>query len=73
MWWDIWIMILAIWNSISIPFFVAFKPPEENSLYMLSLNCIIDIFFIADIVLNFCTTYLDPINGSEVLDHIKII
>ena len=40
---------------------------------MLILNTIIDIFFIVDLVLNFFTTYIDPINGSEVVDHRTII
>jgi hypothetical protein len=65
-------MTLAFWNALSIPFFVAFKPKEEDTDYMFALNTIIDILFCADVVLNFYTTYIDH-NGEEVLDQKKIV
>jgi cyclic nucleotide gated channel len=65
-------MILAFWNALSVPFFVAFRPAYENELYMFILNTIIDFIFCADVVLNFYTTYIDH-SGEEVMDHKKIV
>ena len=43
--WDLFTMVLAFWNALSIPFFVAFRPKEENSEYMFAINTIIDLLF----------------------------
>jgi hypothetical protein len=70
--WDLFTMMLALWNALSIPFFVAFRPKEEGTVYMFALNTVIDLIFCFDIGLNFYTTYIDS-SGEEVLDQKKII
>lgn len=71
--WDIWIMLLAVWNSLSIPFFVAFHPSEEKELYMWIINTVVDAFFITDLILNFFTTYIDKSTNAEIFDHKVIV
>mmetsp|Transcript_37369 Transcript_37369/g.6696 ORF Transcript_37369/g.6696 Transcript_37369/m.6696 type:complete len:85 (-) Transcript_37369:1730-1984(-) len=63
-------MLLAIYNSFTVPIFVSFRIEETEELFI--LNGIIDTMFVADIVLNFFSTYIDR-NGEEVLDHKKIV
>jgi hypothetical protein len=70
--WDLFLMLLAVWNALSIPFFIAWKPPYENGLELFVINTIIDFIFCADIVLNFYTSYIDK-EGEEVLDRRMIV
>jgi hypothetical protein len=63
-------MLLAIYNSFTVPIFVSFRIEETEELFI--LNGIIDTMFVVDIVLNFFSTYIDR-NGEEVLDHKKIV
>ena len=65
-WWDLFIILLAIWNSYTIPLDVAFEPEAFRSPSMLISNYIIDSMFLLDIILNFRTSYQD-LNGDEVL------
>ena len=63
-------MLLAVWNCVSIPFEVAFDP-EEPPIYV-ALNTICDISFAIDILLNFRTTYLNKFE-TEVIDQCMIL
>lgn len=62
-------MLLAMYNSFTVPFFVAFE--VEESLELFAINTTIDFIFMFDVALNFFTTYVDP-NGDEVF-NMKII
>ena len=72
--WDLIVIVLAIYNCISIPYEVAF----EDSLFiyrqwvMDTVNYMIDIAFGMDVVLNFRTTYINSKTGTEVIDARKI-
>lgn len=63
-------MLLAIYNSFTVPIFVSFRIEETEEFFI--VNSIIDVLFVADIILNFFSTYIDR-NGEEVLDHKKIV
>lgn len=39
---------------------------------MKTINGMIDLVFLFDIILNFRTSYVDPINGEEILDPVLI-
>ena len=67
--WDLLTMILALYNCFTIPFFIAFY--RGTGVEFIVINTLIDVVFLADVVLNFFTTYIDR-NGDEVLDHKKI-
>ena len=54
--WDILIISLAIWNSVYIPFEIAFEPSVMPAIIL--INATIELFFIIDIGLAFRTSYL---------------
>jgi len=64
--WDLFIILLAIWNSYSIPVDVAFEPEIFRNPSMVLINYLIDIMFLMDIILNFRTSFQD-LNGDEVI------
>lgn len=68
--WDLLMMVLAIYNALTVPFFVAFYIEENLTLF--TVNTAIDCIFIVDIALNFYTTYIDR-NGDEVTEHRKVV
>lgn len=43
-----------------------------NSHFFKSLDSLIDLVFIVDIILNFRTSYIDPISGEEVLEPVMV-
>ena len=45
---------------------VAFGPAE--SIYLIVINIIIEILFLADLVLNFFTEYIDEYTDTEIRD-----
>lgn len=71
--WDLFVMSLATWNCIWIPFEIAFEPPAASSPYIRIINSTIDFFFFLDILLTFRTTYIRGSNGDEVTDPKKIV
>ena len=68
--WDMYVMLLALWNCISIPFAVSFEP-VTNTIYQASEH-FIDICFGIDILIAFRTTYINTKNGFEVVQGSKI-
>lgn len=40
---------------------------------MFVIGSAVDIFFLADLILNFFTTYIDDVTGAEIFDHKLII
>lgn len=68
--WDMFVMLLALWNCISIPFDVAFEP-EMHIIYTI-FEHFIDFCFSLDIVIAFRTTYINNKTGFEVVEGKKI-
>ena len=64
--WELFIIILAVYNSIFLPFEIAFKPEYTDYDYVYWFNKCVDISFCFDIILNFRTTFLNPITGEEI-------
>lgn len=63
-------IVLVIYNSLSVPFLASFDP--ENKLEALEiLEYLLDFCFAVDILLSFLTSYSDE-NGDEVLDRMQI-
>ena len=69
--WDLFIIVLALWNCIFIPFEVAFKPEKSDSILVSDRAC--DILFAVDIVVNFMTTYVNPKTNLDVTDPTRIV
>lgn len=63
--WDLVIIILAVYNCIAIPLNLTFAKGFSN-IGVTVLERIIDVFFIADIILNFRTTYVNPKKNLEI-------
>ena len=70
--WDIFIIVLAIYNSFQIPFEIAFEPPEMETSKFFIANTIIDLCFVVDILVAFRTTFYDPSTGDEIFDAKRI-
>lgn len=64
--WDIFVIIMAIWNCFYIPFYIAFEP--ETNLFIEFLNALIDLMFYFDIFFNLRTTYMTS-EGEEIMDR----
>ena len=69
--WDLFIIILAVYNCFQIPFQLAFEPPFLYSSGFSTVNSIIDVMFVCDILIAFRTTYFDIISGEEIFSGRK--
>ena len=67
-WFDMMIISLASFNVFTIPFIIAFDPPEADSWWYMTIVYLINIIFVIDIVVNFRTTYINNRTGDEVWD-----
>ena len=69
---EIFVIILAIYNCFGIPLEICFQPVTMESTEFVVLNSIIDFIFGIDIYVQFKTTFYDPLSGDEVFDK-KVI
>lgn len=66
-WWDTVVLLAVVWNTLSIPFYVAFSPP---SLLVASLDYVFDSLFILDLLMSFRVAVADPYgNGGYSSDY----
>ena len=70
--WQLIIVILSIYQVISIPIAIAFDPDIFNAPTFRTIDSLSDLAFVFDIVLNFRTSYIDPISGEEILNPLII-
>ena len=68
LYWDIVIIVMALYNSIIIPVEIAFNPMSLNSAAEIFVESIINLVFMIDIFLNFRITYISGISGDEIFD-----
>ena len=66
------IILLAIYNSISIPLTIAFEPKDMSTTGFQILDSCIDLIFLVDIIIAFRTTYIDTNVGKEIVDPVSI-
>lgn len=64
--WDLFIMILAIYNCIVTPVNVSFNPGFMQSVAFFVFNTLIDVIFFLDIVVSFRTSFIHFKTGDEV-------
>ena len=67
--WQIFIIMLAIYNAIALPVQIAFVAVEDyydshTSLEVLEI--MVDCFFIADMVIMFFSSFIDVTNGETI-------
>jgi hypothetical protein len=70
--WDLFVIILAIWNSYALPVEIAFNLDFFNNLHVKVINHLIDFIFGIDILINFRTTYQNNLTGDEVSEPKEI-
>lgn len=66
--WELFVIVLALYNAFSIPFELSFDPEEMEGTNFLIINSIIDLLFGFDVFVQFRTTFYHPITGDEVRD-----
>ena len=57
--WDLFVIVLALWNCLSIPYTVSFEVSIDDLLALVIFERVIDICFFLDIIFNFRTTYIN--------------
>ena len=70
-WWDVFIIILAIFNCLSIPMTIAFSSDLFESPVFQAFDFAVDSLFFVDILINFNTTYYNK-DGREIYNRCKI-
>ena len=67
--WDLFIILLAVYNSICLPLEIAFRPAFIiTNPFVKIMDLIIDFLFLIDILISFRTTYIHPISGDEIIE-----
>jgi uncharacterized protein YdaL len=66
--WDLFIILLSIYNAIMVPIEVSFAPDFFQSSYIFWTERVIDMLFTIDIIVNFRCAYLHKRTGDEIRD-----
>ena len=71
--WDLGIMVLLIYIAVVTPIRIGFdqEAGKENDPFFYYLEKVIDVVFIMDIFLNFCTSYFNE-DDKEIIDRRKM-
>lgn len=69
--WDFVIILMACWNSFTLPIEIAFEPAFFRSDSTKIFNFMIDSCFGIDIIVNFLTTYQNT-SGDEMVEPSRI-
>lgn len=72
LYWDMIIIVLALYFSIIIPVEIAFNPIIMNMAGELTVESVINMVFTIDIILTFRMTYVSTVSGDEIFDVKKI-
>ena len=59
---------MAVYQAITIPISITYEPDSFSSPKAKTIDSFIDLVFLIDIIINFRTSYVDPLNGEEILD-----
>jgi hypothetical protein len=69
--WDLFVLILALQNSIIIPFDLAYEPEFTGTTGFKIFDFVVDFLFLIDMILMFIHSFLNK-KGIEIFDSIKI-
>ena len=69
--WDYSVLVLAIYNSLMIPFEQAFPNELTESKFIFYLDLMVDVIFVIDICLMFISTKINK-RGKEISDPYEI-
>ena len=70
--WDLFMILLALYNWFVIPVQVAFDPPSLDNVTTTVIDALVDFLFGVDIFIMFRTTFLDTYTGEEIIDGKRI-
>ena len=71
--WDLFIIILAVFNSVTLPIELSVLPPFMKGNNLLAvINHLIDLMFFIDILVSFKTTYVNKMTGDEITNKKQI-
>ena len=69
-WWDLVILLFAIFNSVFIPLTLSFDEIDDtlrNTIMYVIIDQTANVFFVIDIILGFNTSYYDK-EGDEITE-----
>lgn len=66
--WDLFVILLSLYNTFLVPIEVSFNPDFTNINYFFWADRIIDMFFALDIIINFRYAYIHKRTGDEIWD-----
>jgi hypothetical protein len=66
--WDFLIIALSVYQAVVIPLAICLNPDQFKSPLFIAFDQTVNLIFLADIILNFRTTYIHPVTGEEVID-----
>ena len=66
--WDFLIIGLSIYQAVTIPLAICLDPDIFNAPMVRTFDNIVNLIFLADIILQFRTTYVHPVTGEEIID-----
>lgn len=66
--WDGIIILLSLYQAVMIPLDYFLAPDLFKGPTIVTIDSMVDLFFVVDIIITFRTTYIDPISGEEVMD-----
>ena len=64
--WDIFIICIAILNTLYLPIIFGFEMDESTTQMFDNITLVIDFFFLIDIIFIFRTTYVNSTTGDEI-------
>ena len=67
--WDLWIIVLAIYNTLALPLLIAFAEAQkfyDEHIALDVLEISVDVFFFFDIIIMFNTAYIDVYAGETI-------
>ena len=66
--WDWFVLLFILYTASAVPFVICFN---YDSVSMIAVDCLVDLFFFLDIILNFHTSYIGL--DGEVITELKQI
>ena len=74
--WDLFVLVLALYNSVMTPFQFSFDYVMIRQELQMSpfyeLEYAIDFIYVIDIIIGFLTSYIDQFTGDEIFELMKI-
>ena len=67
-WWDVMVLVLAIYICYLLPVELAFEPPFGHTVWWHDIEIIIEVIFGIDVLVHFNTSEYDE-DGNEIFDY----